>query len=128
MANRKMYDSAKALYDVGFERDRQEALRDAGKFPFSCATPNGLTEAEKLGVLAEEFGEIAQHVCKHMIPTPPIPADRDHKRMLECCNPPPITVDHTRLSAYRKHLREELIQVAAVCVAWVEALDVEEAT
>lgn len=85
------------------ERARQEKLRMEGKFPYTCSTPNGLTDAEKLGVLSEEFGEVAQHVCHWKIP--------DNYPMNE-----------QQVIEYKRHLREELIQVAAVCMAWAEAL------
>jgi NTP pyrophosphatase (non-canonical NTP hydrolase) len=75
------------------ERDRQEHLLISGKFKWTCADPT-VGNLEKLAVLAEEFGEVARVVCE------------------ESCN------DKSDI----EHLKEELIQVAAVCVAWVEGL------
>lgn len=54
---------------------------------------------EKLVVLAEEFGEVSKEVCEQL---------------------------NGKYDPF--NLRAELIQVAAVCVAWIEALDEEEAT
>lgn len=82
-----------ALCDVNKERWRQEDLKRDGEIPWSCA--DLVPDAEKLVVLAEEFGEVSREVCEGLSGKP------------------------TDVKA----LREELIQVAAVCVAWVEAID-----
>lgn len=86
------------LCAIYIERARQERLRAEGKFPATCATPDGLSPEGKLAVLAEEFGEVARHVTEQLI-------------------------DPTRLE--KRKLRKELVEVAAVCVAWAEALDSE---
>jgi NTP pyrophosphatase (non-canonical NTP hydrolase) len=82
------------LYEVLLERHRQEELCRQGKFPATLAHKGELTASECLAVLAEEFGEVAEVV-----------ADCIADGYLD-----------------RDHLREELIQVAACCVAWVEQL------
>lgn len=84
----------KVFQAVKDERNRQEKLKEAGKFDWTCADkrPN----SEKLSVLAEEFGESAIEVCEEM-------NGKDT----------------------RQKLRKELIQVAAVSIAWIEALDRE---
>ena len=56
----------------------------------------GGTDLERLAVLAEEFGEASIEVCKAITP-----AGQER----------------------REGLREELIQVAAVSLAWVAAID-----
>lgn len=78
----------RVLYDVRCERQRQDKLCAAGRFPWTCAYPDA-HPSDKLAVLAEEFGEVARAVVEQDV----------------------------------KNLREELVQVAAVCAAWVEALD-----
>lgn len=87
-----------ALWLVMNERERQETLKEAGRFEFTCAD-NGLTNAEKLACLGEEFGEVAKEV---------------------------LTQEGRRLArdtvGTPEALRKELIQVAAVAVAWIEAL------
>lgn len=83
-----------ALSDVNEERFRQEELRRSGKFYWTCADVGPSDEA-KLAVLSEEVGEVARLVVESVID----PKRRDKKK-----------------------LREELIQVAAVAVAWAEAL------
>jgi hypothetical protein len=55
-----------------------------------------MANPDRLAVLAEEFGEVAKEVCNLMAGADP------------------------RVKAL---LREELVQVAAVCVAWIEGLD-----
>ncbi len=73
--------------DVTSERYRQEDLKAGGKFPWTLADA-APSSAEKLAVLAEEFGEVAKAVCE----------------------------------GDRENLREELVQVAACCVAWLDSL------
>lgn len=109
MAVIEPYDiRARVLQAVRDERVRQDTLKAAGKFPFTCAD-TGLTQAEKLGVLAEEFGEVAQLVCRVMIPPP---GDRGIP-----------SIKPSALTDYIVKLHEELVQVAAVCVAWAESLE-----
>ena len=83
------------LEHVRNERHRQEELRRAGRFKETCASAT-MDEGVKLAVLLEEVGEVA-------------------RALLEKGD-----------AANDKHgveLRKELVQVAAVCVAWVEAID-----
>lgn len=76
------------------EVDRQDALARRGKFGGTHVMPGG-TDLERLAVLAEEFGEVSIEVCKGM------------------------AVDG---QVRRPGLQDELIQVAAVCLAWVAAI------
>lgn len=86
------------LTEVGSERMRQEAMKAAGRFKLTCA--DEMTNDERFVVLGEEIGEVAREVL-----TQP---DRR------------IAFDTEGSLA---GLRKELIQVAAVAVAWVEGLD-----
>ena len=88
---------------IAEERERQEQLRESGKFLYTCASPDfiAFTHFGRATVLGEEFGE----VCR---------AALDVERIAEGRN------DH---SAARAKLRAELIQTAAVAVAWLESLD-----
>lgn len=92
----------RVIDNVYLERIRQEKLKLQGKFYWTCAdlynNNKPITTAEKLSVLAEEFGEVARLVTETVI---------DSNRY----NP--------------KELMKELIQVAAVAVAWCEAIDKE---
>lgn len=110
-------DTLDILTLVHEERERQDKLKAKGKFTFTCADVFGLMQAEKLGVLAEEFGEVAQLVCRVMIPAPGHVYETDE-------GPVKVIPDLTpeQLQDYRVKLKEELIQVAAVCVAWAETL------
>jgi NTP pyrophosphatase (non-canonical NTP hydrolase) len=91
----------RVLILVGSERMRQDILKEQGRFEFSCAD-DGLTNAEKLACLTEELGEVAQEV---------------------------LTQEGRRLArdtvGTKEALRKELVQVAAVAVAWIEGLDRE---
>lgn len=97
------------LSDIHRERLRQEELRLKGKFKWTCSVSAQnaydltdmvpLGDAAKLAVLAEEFGEVSKLVVEAVI--------SENRRDI-------------------KKLREELMQVASVAVAWCEALDNEE--
>ena len=86
-----------ALKEVYRERPRQEDLRRAGKFKATCATrgEHELSHSGRLPVLAEEFGEVAKIIVEAII-------------------------DPARMNW--NELRKDLIQVAAVAVAWTESL------
>jgi len=91
--------TGRVLDAVTVERARQEHIGKAKRLLGidwrSCADPDmGGGDFTRLAVLAEEFGEVANAVLETSYG-----ADGD------------------------EHLREELIQVAAVAVAWVEAID-----
>jgi len=86
---------ANAFGAVLQERRRQESLKAAGKFAYSCADAE-LSDLGFLAVLAEEFGEVA-HEVNELI-------GRPEKRTLE----------HIR------RMHAECIQVAAVAVARAE--------
>jgi NTP pyrophosphatase (non-canonical NTP hydrolase) len=87
------------LLDVAWERERQEQRKRDGRFKHTCADPDAMTDYEKLAVLTEEVGEVAR----------------------EC-----LTQTGRRLArdsvGTREALRAELVQVAAVAVAWIESL------
>jgi hypothetical protein len=83
--------------DILAERVRQDRLKREGKFAWTCA--DAINDEFRLAVLAEEFGEVSREVCELMV--------------ARCRG---VHFD-------RANLRAELIQVAAVCLAWVEGLD-----
>lgn len=87
------------LESVKRERERQEELKRKGKFAFTCADFE-MNNYERFTVLGEEFGEVGHELNEAVGPG--------------------------RVLASKK-LRAELVQVAAVCVAWCEALDREGA-
>ena len=105
------------LFDVQQERARQDTLQAAGTFPWTCADVS-IPDAYKLAVLAEEFGEASVEVNEMLqVTTRFWPGES--REMVQQCNA-------RALLRRKKMLREELIQIAAVCVAWCEALDEEE--
>lgn len=79
------------------ERLRQDELKHQGKFAYTCADPE-MTHPERLTVLGEEFGEVCHEVNEGI----------GEGRQLN-----------------KEKLRKELIQVAAVSLAWVERLDAD---
>lgn len=86
------------LIEVSLERERQEALCKAGKFPATCADPKQ-PDTDKLPILIEEVGEVARAMCEAIGAT----------------------------DVQSSGLRTELVQVAAVAVAWIEAIDARRA-
>ena len=84
-----------AAQEIIAEVHRQDTLARAGKFDGTHIMPGG-TDLQRLTVLAEEVGEASIEVCKG------------------------ITVGG---QVRRPGLRTELIQVAAVALAWVTAID-----
>jgi hypothetical protein len=89
----------KIVCDIIEERRRQELLKEQGRFEFSCAD-DAMSNHECFTVLGEEVGEVAK----------------------EC-----LTQSEHRLARDTMGtvagLRKELVQVAAVVVAWLERLD-----
>ncbi len=84
------------LSEIVAERKRQDRLKAEGKFKFTCADAN-IRETEAAAILCEEVGEVAREA---------------------------LAWDGLEAGpADRKKLRTELIQVAAVAVAWIEKLD-----
>jgi hypothetical protein len=100
--------TGEVLSDVNSERSRQEELKKSGKFFWTCASPD-VNDSDKLAVLAEEFGEVSKEVVDAMIER-----GRYAKETLE--QPP------HRIAALKLALYKELVQVAAVAVAWAESL------
>lgn len=96
------------MADVVSERFRQERLCAEGKFTWTCADPSP-APAEKLAVLAEEFGEVAKEVTDTIIELA--------KYAKENLTHPPHRKAQRAAALY-----EELIQVAAVATAWAESL------
>lgn len=83
------------LLAIVTERDRQEELRAAGRFLHSAASP-ALAHSERCLILGEEFGEVAR----------------------ACLEASQLAND-----SHGKLIRTELIQLAAVALAWLEAPD-----
>lgn len=73
------------------ERKRQDKLFRSGELPFNCNSPV-VDDRRKFGVLLEEGGEVAEAVD---------------------------FLDSTETKGCREHLKTELVQVCAVCMAWI---------
>ena len=96
------------LNGIGFERVRQEDLRRSGKFLWTCAAHGTLVSLDrKMSVLSEE-------VAKEVVDIG-IARDKYDKEKM--------AFPQHRESALLLRIRKELVQVAAVCVAWIEAID-----
>lgn len=87
----------RVIDDMRAERVRQDQLKAEGRFPYTCADPE-LSNFHCLTVLTEEVGEVARAV---------------------------LEAEKLANDSHGKELRKELIQVATVCLAWVEGLDQE---
>lgn len=95
--------SARIYRAIHDERARQERLRESGKFLDTCASPDfeTLSHFARVTILGEKYGE----VYRAMLDVEQAAEERDVPAMA------------------RAKLRTELIQVAAVAVAYIEALD-----
>lgn len=82
--------------NIEHERIRQEQLKVEGRSEFTCADQS-MNPLAALAVLTEEIGEVAKAVL--------------------------VTEKLSQGTADDDNLRTELIQVAAVAVAWIEKLD-----
>lgn len=80
------------------EFHRQQKLKREGRFKYTCAD-NEMNNGERLAVLVEEVGEVARALCE-----------------LQQCNP-----HDTEGLQKLLHLKTELVQVGAVCLAWLES-------
>lgn len=86
------------LERIWMERLRQKDLFRAGKIAFDCASPV-VSDHRKMSVLTEEIGEVAKEVNEA--------ETGENKKQA------------------RVRLKTELVQVAAVAIAWLEALEQE---
>ncbi len=77
------------------ERSRQEYLKRSGEHKYSCADHN-MSDASKQCVLSEECGEVARVINDATVEMPE--------------------------DEYHRQLKAELVQCAAVCVAWLECI------
>ena len=105
--------SVRIWSDILRERVRVEQQVRDGRHAFSCSDP-GVPYADKMAVLTEEVGEIAHEVVEHTLTTAKYARD------------PLLRMPPHRERYFRQRLRAELVQVAQVAVAWIEALDVDE--
>lgn len=106
--------SVRIWSDILRERIRVEQQVRDGKHAFSCSDPS-VPYADKLAVLTEELGEVAREVVEHSVSV--VQYARD---------PMLLQMPPHRVRYFRQRLRAELVQVAQVAVAWVEALDTAE--
>lgn len=105
---------ADIVFKILNERFRQEALCAAGKFPWTPASLK-VSDIEKLPVLAEEFGEVSREVCEIVHNETKEYNGESTELIVEC--------KRRTTRRLQMKLREELIQIAAVAMAWVEALN-----
>lgn len=108
----------KVLNEVLGERIRQVELKTEGKFPWTCDDVR-VPDIKKLAVLAEEFGEVAREVNENM-------TAMDTRAPFVDVYTATSLVEHQvyldGIAERKVKMRAELIQVAAVCVAWAETL------
>jgi NTP pyrophosphatase (non-canonical NTP hydrolase) len=100
MATEGLQSVFNVLMEIRKERLRQEDIASIGKrWKHTCAHVE-LSNHERLAILAEEFGEVARALQEFV---------------------------GSVTDVHDKDLRKELIQLAAVCAAWVQGLDADKA-
>lgn len=82
---------------VGSERMRQVHLKAKGKFTYTLSD-DGMSDAERLTCIVEEIGEVARAALVR------------EQRATD------------NIDASNRALRQELCQIAALCIAWMERL------
>jgi hypothetical protein len=87
------------MQQVLLERHNQDEMRDKGRFRYTCAD-DGLSDGDRLAILTEELGEVARAM-----------QGQEHRRL---SLHEPVTSP--------SELRRELVQVAAIAIAWAERL------
>lgn len=119
---------AQILIHIAAERTRQEELKKEGRFPFTAADPS-LSDVERLPMFIEEVGEISRAVQE--MPEsglqPVSFAGKFDQRRAETGNPEATRHGNRKPIDIRRgtveNLRRELVQAAAIAVAWIEAID-----
>jgi NTP pyrophosphatase (non-canonical NTP hydrolase) len=102
--------SKSILEKIWLERLRQKQLLREGRIFFACDS-TVVSHDRKLRVLVEEIGEVAHAIGQ-----------------IEILNPlrkPRAALSEQSVRA-RRHLRDELVQVASVVIAWLESLEEEK--
>ncbi len=89
--------TANVIGDVYAERCRQNVLKKEGRFKFTCADP--IPNTERLAILMEEIGEASRAI---------------------------LEMEKLANDVHNVNLRKELVQCAAVLVAWIEGVDADE--
>jgi hypothetical protein len=108
----------KIYADIQLERHRQEYLKYEGKFKWTCSDNSYVLDSKsysislekKLSVLGEEFGEVSNEIVEFGI-------SKDKYKDTHMDFP-----EHREVY-YMQRIRTELVQVAAVTVAWIESID-----
>jgi len=95
--------------EIVTERKRQEYLKSIGKFSFTCRD-DLVAHEKKLSVLVEEVGEVSKDINGYTSTV-----DKYIKKSM-------LLPTHRAIYFLGK-IRTELIQVATVCVAWIESID-----
>jgi hypothetical protein len=105
---RKLQLFSRVVNLIALERQRQENLFHGGAHHFSVASAS-VNHDRKLRVITEEIGEVAKEIDLLEAIT------KGQRESADSFS--------NRLKARREKLRKELVQVAAVAVAWLESLE-----
>jgi len=101
--------SKSILEKIWLERLRQKQLLREGKIFFACDSPV-VSHDRKLRVLTEELGEVAAAI--------------DQIEILNPLRQPRAELSEPSTRA-KNNLRDELAQIAAVAIAWLESFEKE---
>lgn len=119
--------NASVYVDVSNERHHQEKLKSDGRFKYTCADPEA-DHGQCFAVLLEEVGEAAQALRngRYAVPTEYKDLIRSAAALGEIAR---SVLNRRKLSndppKHRpdRNLKKELIQSAAVIVAWLEGFE-----
>ncbi len=109
-------DMHSALRDVGVERYVQEQLKAVGELRYVCSDRQ-MSDTERLAVLMVEVGEVATEVLKV--------CGEKYDRRMTLSNSGHVDSEKAERQI-RLAMRAKLAEVAAVAVAWMESIKVED--
>jgi len=98
-SDEKMVVRTSVLHSAHLEMQRQQKLKEEGRFKYTCRDPE-MSHPERLAVLMEEVGEVARAILEG---------------------------GKFANDTHNVNLRKELIQVAAVALSWAEGMDERDA-
>ncbi len=102
MRNHPQIIKERLLAEVLAERSRQDIIWGEQNY----------NDYYWLAILGEEFGEVCRALIEKSVVVFPVVEDMNGMELHSIRNNP-----------FKEHLKKEIIQVAAVCIAWLECIE-----